>query len=121
QAQDDNPPPRPGEDSPAQTGDDKGQGDSDPPAGEQPAEPRPPEDEDKQGADTGASEGKSGDGTEEAEAQQAAVMPEASDREQQQALEQWLRRVPDDPAGLLRNKFRYQYQRRTEERIEQKL
>lgn len=121
QAQDDNPPPRPGEDSPAQTGDDKGQGDSEPPAGEQPAEPRPPEDEDKQGADTGASEGESGDGTEEAEAQQAAVMPEASDREQQQALEQWLRRVPDDPAGLLRNKFRYQYQRRTEERIEQKL
>ena len=29
--------------------------------------------------------------------------------EQKQALEQWLRRVPDDPAGLLRNKFRYQY------------
>jgi len=32
-------------------------------------------------------------------------------REQQQALEQWLRRVPDDPGGLLRRKFRYQYQR----------
>lgn len=29
--------------------------------------------------------------------------------EQKQALEQWLRRVPDDPGGLLRNKFRYQY------------
>ena len=25
-------------------------------------------------------------------------------------MEQWLRRVPDDPGGLLRNKFRYQYQ-----------
>ncbi len=32
-------------------------------------------------------------------------------QEQQQALEQWLRRVPDDPGGLLRRKFRYQYQR----------
>jgi Ca-activated chloride channel family protein len=30
----------------------------------------------------------------------------------QQALEQWLRRIPDDPGGLLRRKFRYQYQRR---------
>lgn len=29
--------------------------------------------------------------------------------EQQQALEQWLRRVPDDPGGLMRNKFNYQY------------
>ena len=26
----------------------------------------------------------------------------------QQELEQWLRRVPDDPGGLLREKFRYQ-------------
>ena len=32
-------------------------------------------------------------------------------QEQQQALEQWLRRIPDDPGGLLRRKFRYQYQR----------
>jgi Ca-activated chloride channel homolog len=30
-------------------------------------------------------------------------------QEQQQALEQWLRRVPDDPGGLLRNKFKWQY------------
>ncbi len=32
-------------------------------------------------------------------------------QEQQQALEQWLRRIPNDPGGLLRNKFRNQYQR----------
>jgi len=32
-------------------------------------------------------------------------------QEQQQAMEQWLRRIPDDPGGLLRRKFRYQYQR----------
>lgn len=37
--------------------------------------------------------------------------------EQKQALEQWLRRVPDDPGGLLRNKFKYQYdQNRLRER-----
>lgn len=34
--------------------------------------------------------------------------------EQEQAREQWLRRIPDDPAGLLRRKFRYQYQTRKE-------
>lgn len=33
------------------------------------------------------------------------------EQEQHQALEQWLRRIPNDPGGLLRNKFRYQYQR----------
>lgn len=32
-------------------------------------------------------------------------------QEQQQAMEQWLRRIPNDPGGLLRRKFRHQYQR----------
>lgn len=32
-------------------------------------------------------------------------------QEQQQAMEQWLRRIPNDPGGLLRRKFQYQYQR----------
>ncbi len=32
--------------------------------------------------------------------------------EEQQASEQWLRRIPDDPSGLLRRKFKYQYQQR---------
>jgi Ca-activated chloride channel family protein len=31
--------------------------------------------------------------------------------ESQQAVEQWLRKIPDDPGGLLRRKFYYQYQR----------
>ena len=30
---------------------------------------------------------------------------------EQQATKQWLRRIPDDPGGLLRNKFNYQYKR----------
>ena len=35
--------------------------------------------------------------------------------EEQQATEQWLRRIPDDPSGLLRRKFQYQYQQRNYE------
>jgi Ca-activated chloride channel family protein len=50
----------------------------------------------------------------EAEAgQQAQAEPDQQQTEQQQAMEQWLRRVPDDPAGLLRRKFRYQYSQRS--------
>ena len=32
--------------------------------------------------------------------------------EDQQSLEQWLRRIEDDPGELLRRKFRYQYRQR---------
>ncbi len=41
------------------------------------------------------------------------VPAEASEApsEEQRATEQWLKRIPDDPSGLLRRKFRYQYQR----------
>lgn len=35
--------------------------------------------------------------------------------EEQQALEQWLRKVPDDPSGLMRNKFNYEYRARKRE------
>ncbi|MCW8941703.1 MAG: tetratricopeptide repeat protein, partial [Gammaproteobacteria bacterium] len=34
---------------------------------------------------------------------------EASISEQEKATEQWLKRIPDDPGGLLRRKFHYQY------------
>ena len=34
------------------------------------------------------------------------------DAERQQAMEQWLRRIPDDPGGLLRRKFALQHRRR---------
>lgn len=39
----------------------------------------------------------------------------AEEQEQQQALNQWLRRVPDDPSGLMRNKFQYEYNKRRRE------
>ena len=41
----------------------------------------------------------------------AGAEPSAADKmpeEQRQALEQWLRRVPDDPSGLMRRKFEYE-------------
>ncbi len=47
------------------------------------------------------------------ESQQAKAQatPEGEPQtEEEQALQQWLRKVPDDPGGLLRNKFRYQYE-----------
>ncbi len=42
---------------------------------------------------------------------EAELAERREQQEQQQAMEQWLRRIPDDPGGLLRLKFRYQYQR----------
>ena len=42
---------------------------------------------------------------------QEDVFAERRAQEQRQAMEQWLRRIPNDPGGLLRRKFRYQYQR----------
>lgn len=37
------------------------------------------------------------------------------DTEQQKQLQQWLKKIPDDPAGLLRRKFRYERQVRERE------
>ena len=46
-----------------------------------------------------------------AKAQQGEELPD----EQRQAMEQWLRRVPDDPGGLLRRKFQHQTRMRAYE------
>lgn len=43
---------------------------------------------------------------------QMAEAQSESDAERAQATEQWLRQIPDDPAGLLRRKFQYQYKQR---------
>ncbi|MEP5569658.1 MAG: VWA domain-containing protein [Halioglobus sp.] len=50
---------------------------------------------------------------EELEAEIAQAQQE--DLEKDQAMEQWLRRVPDDPSGLLRQKFRYESQQRQQQ------
>lgn len=66
--------------------------------------------------------GEPGEEQEEEGAEEAAAMadPEMS-VEEKQAIEQWLRKIPDDPGGLLRNKFKYQYQKNRQERIRQKV
>lgn len=47
------------------------------------------------------------------DARAAAVRAETpAEREKRLANEAWLRRVPDDPGGLLRAKFRLEYERR---------
>jgi len=45
----------------------------------------------------------------------AAAQPRHQDEksiENEKAVKQWLRRIPDDPGGLLRRKFEYQYRNR---------
>jgi len=42
---------------------------------------------------------------------QAAGEAQQSPSESEQATAQWLRRIPDDPGGLWRRKFQYQYKR----------
>lgn len=63
-------------------------------SGQQPGDPREP----------GAGTGKSG--------QAQAAPAEISESPLTQGQEQWLRRIPDDPGGLLRRKFLQQYQQR---------
>ena len=46
----------------------------------------------------------------ERKARQQQLLDETPDLEQQQA-QQWLKKIPDDPGGLLRRKFKYQYSR----------
>jgi len=69
------------------------------------AEQKKPEAEKPQQAEQGKDEAK------QQEKEQTPVEAEPSD-EQKQANEQWLKRIPDDPAGLLKRKFKYQYKQR---------
>ncbi|MDQ1092170.1 Ca-activated chloride channel family protein [Xanthomonas sacchari] len=50
-----------------------------------------------------------------AERAAAAANETPQQREQRQAVEAWLRRVPDDPGNLLRAKFRLEHERRQRE------
>lgn len=56
------------------------------------------------------SEGENSDGEENSEAKIQAELN--SEQENEQATEQWLRKIPDDPGGLLRRKFEHEYQRK---------
>jgi len=51
------------------------------------------------------------------EEQRARPSPEYSETSESDiATEQWLRRIPDDPGGLMRRKFQYQYQQQSQQR-----
>ena len=70
-------------------------------------------DQNKNQADVNKNENKSADTTERqkiASNSNPDLSPE--DRSKQQKLEQWLRKIPDDPGRLLRNKMKREYQRR---------
>lgn len=69
------------------------------------AEQKKPEDEKTQQAEQRKDEA-------EEQAKQQERVEAQSSKEQQQANEQWLKRIPDDPAGLLKRKFKYQYGQR---------
>ena len=76
------------------------------------------ESEESQDAEN-AEEGENSDEAQEDEGQQGEAgeqgrdpMSQAWTEEDAQAMEQWLRRIPDDPGGLLRRKFRNEHQRR---------
>ena len=60
-------------------------------------------------------EGQEEQGSQTPSAQAKVQQPEELPDEQRQAMEQWLRRVPDDPGGLLRRKFQHQSRMRSYE------
>ena len=106
-------------------------------APQQPGQPGEPQPADKPGSETPKQDKTSGDGTppakqsdaqngqtgeptpEAAEARDAKPEPTddelPADGERRQALEQWLRQIPDDPGELLRRKFWYEQQQRQEQ------
>lgn len=70
------------------------------------------QDQDKE-AEQQNSEGEQKDQKDQKQEQQAEAAQSSEEdtqnSEQQQASEQWLKRIPDDPSGLLKRKFKYQY------------
>jgi len=81
------------------------------------AESEPSEGEQGEESDAGADQGEQDGEPQEGEAadgeqRQPQDYSETWSEEDAQAMEQWLRRIPDDPGGLLRRKFRNQHQRR---------
>ncbi len=83
---------------------------------EQPAEPEEEQSdqqpEEEQHEEQQQEESEEQDAQSQSQPPAAAAEPTSEELEDQQAMEQWLRRVPDDPAGLLREKFRYESRQR---------
>jgi Ca-activated chloride channel family protein len=83
--------------------------------GEQPEQSEGEQGEEGESSDSseGEQEGEPSEGEQgNQEGEQQMEPSEAWSEEDAQAMEQWLRRIPDDPGGLLRRKFRNEHQRR---------
>ena len=91
-------------------GQDPGESGAAPPPGADEPEPQPGDGSEQPAAADAGDEPAEGsdDGSEQALA--AASAEEVDDWASEQAQEQWLRRIAQDPGGLLRRKFLYQYQ-----------
>jgi Ca-activated chloride channel family protein len=111
-------PPQDGEQEPSERPDDGSErndesGADDPPqSGGREDEPGEAEQEDPGQLEPQSGEDENGQGEDEQVAQAPVEADMDQPDEEQQAAEQWLRRIPDDPAGLLRRKFLYQYRER---------
>jgi Ca-activated chloride channel family protein len=70
-----------------------------------------PNDGEPQGEENAEQDANAGEESAEEATASAAGPEEVEQWASEQAAEQWLRRVPQDPGGLLRRKFLYQYQR----------
>ena len=68
--------------------------------------------EDQQEGEQGDEESEEQEEGEETGEPSESEMEQNWSEEDAQAMEQWLRRIPDDPGGLLRRKFRNQHERR---------
>ncbi len=73
------------------------------------------EKEKQQAAQAKKSEQDSEQPTEDGKAVQQEPVKTTQQLEKEQAMQQWIERIPDDPGGLLRNKFLYQYKNRNPE------
>lgn len=111
-----------------QQGDQQNQSDSDEPGDQQNQQDSDSQSGEQQGSNDSAPEeneqqreqqGQQGQEEQQESGQQpqpAEMAPANPDElERDQAMEQWLRRVPDDPSGLLREKFRYESQLRQQQ------
>ena len=114
----------PGEPDDAKPGEGRGQGDAQPPAApgapsSPPAAGPPPDAQAQRDAQAAqrermqrALDGQSEAGSEDGAPVESSVDDDDAQREREQANAAWLRRVPDDPGGLLRAKFRLEHERR---------
>jgi Ca-activated chloride channel family protein len=96
-----------GESQDGESSDQEGESESSEQSDGEPSEEGESSEESEGDQETEQSEGEPGE-----EQQDQPDYAESWSEEDAQAMEQWLRRIPDDPGGLLRRKFINQHQRR---------